>query len=109
MLDKLMPDPERPEYFKDYGEMHNWTHRCGLWELSHMPVLILMHNINVMHQEHNMGESIIRICMSLLGKTKDNIKAQTDLAELCNRPTLELSKTGGKPHASLCLKPQQRK
>jgi hypothetical protein len=31
------------------------------------------------------------------------------LAELYNPPTLELSETGGKPHASFCLKPQQRK
>jgi hypothetical protein len=49
MLDKLMPDPERPGYFEGYGEMHNWTHKCALWELSYMLVLILMHNIDVMH------------------------------------------------------------
>jgi hypothetical protein len=29
-----------------------------------------------------MGESIISTCMSLLGKTKENIKARKDLAEL---------------------------
>jgi hypothetical protein len=40
-----------------------------------MSVLILMHNIDVMHQERNMGESIISTYMGLLGKTKDNIKA----------------------------------
>jgi hypothetical protein len=71
-----------------------------------MSALILMHNIDVKHQEHNMGESIINTCMGLSGKTKDNIKAQKDLVELCNPPTLELSKTGGKPHVSFCLKPQ---
>jgi hypothetical protein len=46
--------------------------------------------------------------MTFLGKTKDNMKAQQDLAELCNRPSLELKVTGGKPRASFCLKPQQR-
>jgi hypothetical protein len=56
-----------------------------------------------------MGESIISTCMGLLGKTKENIMARKDLIELCNCPTLELNETGGKPHASLCLKPQQRK
>jgi hypothetical protein len=45
----------------------------------------------------------------LLGKTKDNIKTQKDLAKLCNHPTLEFAETGGKPRASFCLKPQERK
>jgi hypothetical protein len=105
MLDELTLDPERPGYFEGYGEMHNWTHKCRLWELPYMLVLILMHNIDVMHQECNMSESIIGTCMSLSGKTKDNIKARKDLTEICNRPTLELSETGGKPRISFSLKP----
>jgi hypothetical protein len=71
-----------------------------------MPVLILMHNIDVMYQKHNMGEIIISTCMGFPGKTKDNKKARQDLAELCNHPSLELKVNGGKPRASLCLKPQ---
>jgi hypothetical protein len=71
-----------------------------------MPVLILIHNIDVMHQERNMGESIISTCMSFSGKTKDNRKTQRDLAELCDHPSLELKVNGGKPCASFCLKPQ---
>jgi hypothetical protein len=49
MLDKLTPNPERLGYFEGYEETHNWTHKCALWELSYMSVLILMHNIDVMH------------------------------------------------------------
>jgi hypothetical protein len=86
ILDKLTPDPERPGYFKGYGETHNWTHKCALWELPYMLALILMQNIDVMHQECNMGEIIISTYMGFLGKTKDNMKARQDLAELCNRP-----------------------
>jgi hypothetical protein len=74
-----------------------------------MSVLILMYNIDVMHQECNMGESIISTCMGFLDKTKDNRNARQDLAELCSRPSLELKVNGGKPCASFCLKPQQRK
>jgi hypothetical protein len=109
MLDKLTPDPERHGYFEGYGETHNWTRKCALWELPYMPALILMHNINVMHHERNMGESIISTCMGFPGETKDNRKAPHDLAELCNRPYLELKVNGGKPRASFCLKPQHRK
>jgi hypothetical protein len=74
-----------------------------------MTALILMHNIDVMHQKRNMGESIISTCMGFPGKTKDNGKARQDLVELCNRPSLELKVNGGKPHTLFCLKPQHRK
>jgi hypothetical protein len=109
MLDKLTLDPERLGYFEGYGEKHNWTHKCVLWELSYMSVLILMHNIDIMHQERNMSESIISTCMSFSSKTKDNRKVRQDLVELCNCSSLELKVNGGKPHASFCLKPQHRK
>jgi hypothetical protein len=69
-----------------------------------MPTLILMYNIVVIHQERNMGKSIISTCMGFPGKTKDNMKVEHDLAELCNRSSLKLKVNGGKPHASFCLK-----
>jgi hypothetical protein len=76
ILDKLTPDPKRPGYFDGYRETHNWTHKCALCELSYMLTLILMHNIDVMHQKRNMSESIISTCMDFPGKTKDNRKAR---------------------------------
>jgi hypothetical protein len=42
---------------------HNWTHICGLWELPYMSSLILVHNIDVMHQESNVDEALIHTCM----------------------------------------------
>jgi hypothetical protein len=68
-----------------------------------------MHNIDVMHQEHNVGESILSTCMAFMDKTKDNHKLGKDLAQLCNRPSLELKSSDGKPRASFCLKPKERK
>jgi hypothetical protein len=53
-----------------------------------------------------MSESIISICMGLLGKSKHNIKARKDLVELCDRSTLELTKSGGKQCDSFCLTPK---
>jgi hypothetical protein len=43
--------------FEGYEKEHNWTHKCGLWELLYSKVLILMYNIDVMHQELNIMES----------------------------------------------------
>jgi hypothetical protein len=68
-----------------------------------------MHNIDVMHQERNVGESILSTCMSFTDKTKDNHKARKDLALICNRPSLELKSHGGKPRAPFCLKDRDRK
>jgi hypothetical protein len=41
-------------------------------------------NIDVMHQERNVGESILSTCMAFTDKTKDNNKARKDLAQVCN-------------------------
>jgi hypothetical protein len=71
--------------------------------------LILMHNIDVMHQKHNVGESILSTCMTFVDKTKDNHKVRMDLAQLYNRSSLELKSSGGKPRAPFCLKPKERK
>jgi hypothetical protein len=92
ILDNLVLNKEG-NGFVGYGNDHNWTHKYALWELPYAKALILIHNIDVMHQEHNIGESILSICMSFTDKTKDNHKARKDLALICNRPSLELKST----------------
>ena len=68
---------------------------CGNYLIK---ALILMHNIDVMHQERNVAESIVSTCMNLTDKSKDNVKARKDLALICDRPTLVLTESGGEPH-----------
>jgi hypothetical protein len=68
-----------------------------------------MHNIDIMHQERNICESILSTYMAFTDKTKDNQKKRNNLAQLCNRPSLELKSSSGKPRASFCLKPKERK
>jgi hypothetical protein len=70
--------------FVGYGEEHNWTHKYALWELPYVKALILMHNIDALHQECNVSESILSTCMAFADNTKDNHKARKDLAQLCN-------------------------
>jgi hypothetical protein len=48
MLDILVLKKNGDEFI-GYGKEHNWTHNCALWELSYAKLLILMHNIDVMH------------------------------------------------------------
>jgi hypothetical protein len=94
-LSKLVLNREGNEY-EGYGEEHNWTHICALWELPYAQALILMHNIDVMHYERNVAESIVSMCLDIMGKTKDNFMARRDVADICNRPSLELNERGGK-------------
>ena len=81
----------------------------GLWELPYAKSLILMHNIDVMHQESNFCQALINTCMDFPDKTKDNDKAHMDLAVICDSPTQVLRENGGKPKANYCLKPKQQK
>jgi hypothetical protein len=46
--------------------------------------LILPHNIDLMHQEHNVAESIMDMCLDVTGFTKDNMNARKDLTTLCD-------------------------
>jgi hypothetical protein len=108
MLDNLVL-VEHVDQFVGYGKKHNWTHKCGLWELLYVKALILMCKLDIMHQERNVGESILSTCIGFMDKTKDNHKARRDLAQICNRPTLELTDRGGKPCVPFCLKPKERK
>jgi hypothetical protein len=48
MLDNLVLNKEG-NGFVGYGNDHNWTHKCVLWELPYAKALILMRNIGVMH------------------------------------------------------------
>lgn len=47
------------------------------------------------------------MCMDT-NNIKDNDKIQTNLAEICNRRTLELINSEGKLHAPFCLKPKDK-
>jgi hypothetical protein len=85
MLDDLK-ESENNE-FEGYGEKHNWTHKSCLWELPYTKALILPHNIDLMHQERNVVESIISMCIDVTGFTKDNMNARKDLADLCDCPS----------------------
>jgi hypothetical protein len=83
MLDNFILN-KNGDGFVGYEEEHNWTHKYALWELPSAKLLIWMHSIDVMHQEHNVGESILSTCMTFMNKTKDNHNARKDLARLCN-------------------------
>jgi hypothetical protein len=100
---------EHGNLFEGFRTGHNWTHKYVLWDLLYVKALILMHNIDVMHQEQNIGESLTSTCLNITNKTKDNPKARKDVALICSRPTLEMGESKKKPHAPYILKPKRNK
>jgi hypothetical protein len=66
-----------------------------------------------MHQECKVVESIMSMCLDVIGFMKDNMNARKDLVALCDRSLLE-AKTNAKgnlsrPRAPYCFKPIERK
>jgi hypothetical protein len=99
--------------FEGYSENLNWIHKSCLWEHPYAKALTLPHNIDLMHQEQNIVESIMSMCLDVTGFTKDNMNARKDLATVSDRSSLEAKPNArgklSRPKASYCLKPTERK
>jgi hypothetical protein len=91
--------------FEGVKEEHNWTHIAAIWSLPYATALFHPHNLDVMHQERNVAESIISMVFYFKHKTKDNLKARQDLGEICVWQAGHI----GKPRAKYYLKPAKRK
>jgi hypothetical protein len=93
-----MTESENGE-FEGYSEKHNWTHKNCLCELPYAKTLMVPYNIDLMHQECNVVESIISMCLDVISFTEDNKNVSKDLATLCDHPSLEV-KTNAKRNLS---------
>ena len=58
------------------------------FELEYWPFLLIRHNLDVMHIEKNVCDSLIGTLLNIPGKTKDGIKARQDLAAMGIREDL---------------------
>ena len=54
----------------------------------------MRHNIDVMHVEKNVCESVVNTLLNIVGKTKDTEKARLDLADMKIRNELHLELKG---------------
>ncbi|GJV53955.1 hypothetical protein Tco_1449696 [Tanacetum coccineum] len=90
----------------------NWTKRSIFYELEYWSFLTLKHNLDVMHIEKNVLESILNTLL-MNDKSKDTAKARQDLKILGIRSGLWLgqNKNGkcSKPQAAYSFKPEDRK
>ncbi|CAL8991120.1 unnamed protein product, partial [Prunus brigantina] len=60
----------------------NWTHKSMFFELPYWSKLKLRHNLDVMHVEKNVFDTLVGTILDIEGKTKDTIKARLDLERM---------------------------
>ncbi|XP_057443879.1 uncharacterized protein LOC130736038 [Lotus japonicus] len=61
---------------------HNWKKKSIFFELPYWRTNLLRHNIDVMHVDKNICESVIGTLLDLEGKTKDTINSRLDLQRM---------------------------
>ncbi|WVZ71512.1 hypothetical protein U9M48_020091 [Paspalum notatum var. saurae] len=96
----------------DRGHVRIWTRMVSLWKLPYWKKLKLRHNLDVMHIEKNICESLIGTILNISGKTKDTVKARLDLKDLGIKKELQFREDGDScemPHARYTLSTEQKK
>ena len=65
-----------------------WKKRFIFFDLEYWKFVYIRHNLDVMHIEKNICESIIGTLLNVIGKTKDGLKSRLDILEMGLRPDL---------------------
>ncbi|KAI5334389.1 hypothetical protein L3X38_024522 [Prunus dulcis] len=90
----------------------NWTHKPMFFELPYWSKLKLRHNLDVMHVEKNVFDTLVGTILDIDGKTKDTIKARLDLERMGIRRGLWMNRDSDKARRDLAffsLKPNDKK
>ncbi|CAL2276880.1 unnamed protein product [Prunus armeniaca] len=74
----------------------NWTHKPMFFELPYWSKLKLRHNLDVMHVEKNVFDTLVGTILDIEGKTKDMIKARLDLERMGIRRGLWMNRDNDK-------------
>ncbi|XP_026437833.1 uncharacterized protein LOC113336056 [Papaver somniferum] len=96
---------------KRYDFELNWTKKSIFFELPYWKINKLRHNVDVMHVEKNICDSVVGTLMDIEKKTKDTIRSRAYL-ERFGLKELHLTKRGNrliKPPASYTLSVPERK
>ena len=72
----------------------NWTHKSMLFELPYWSKLKLRHNLDVMHIEKNVFDTLVRTILNIERKTKDTMEARLDLERMGIRSSLWMKRVG---------------
>ena len=92
----LSRDPHVKTKISHQARGDNWNKKSIFFELPYWKTLLLRHNLDVMHIEKNICDSLLGTMMNIKKKTKDTLKSRRDLEAMGLRPTLHPIKEGEK-------------
>ncbi|XP_021848834.2 uncharacterized protein [Spinacia oleracea] len=92
----LSKDPSVKKKISHEVRGDNWNKKSIFFELPYWKTNLLRHNLDVMHIEKKICDSVLGTIMNIQGKTKDTLKSRHDLKDLGVRPTLHPIKVGDK-------------
>ena len=75
---------------------HNWKKKSIFFQLPYWKTLLLRHNLDIMHIEKSVCDSIIGTLLNIEGKTKDNLNSRLDLQAMGIRKQLHPIEMGNK-------------
>jgi hypothetical protein len=67
---------------EEENRWHNWRKKSIFFELPYWESLLIRHNLDVMHIEKNICESIVGTLLEIDSKCKDSEKARLDMEHL---------------------------
>lgn len=92
---------------------YNWKKKSIFFELPYWKDNLMRHNLDVMHIEKNVCESLIGTLLNLEGKNKDHLNARLDLKHMGIRSELHPTETGSQkstiPPACFSLKKEEKR
>jgi hypothetical protein len=103
-------DPENRKMKRNKGPVI-FSRKVGLWRLPYWKQLKLAHNLNVMHIEKNICETLLGTLLRIEGKTKDTENARLDLNDMGIRPEMHIRQVGNSvtvPRAWYVLEKEKR-
>jgi hypothetical protein len=84
------------------GKVKFWSRMVSLWKLPYWHKFKVRHNLDVMHIEKNICESLMVTILIIPEKSKDTIKARLDPKDLRIKKELQFREIGDScqmPHA----------
>ncbi|XP_039142864.1 uncharacterized protein LOC120280181 isoform X1 [Dioscorea cayenensis subsp. rotundata] len=83
---------------KDSKDYYNWKKKSIFFELPYWEHNLVQHNLDVMHIEKNICDSLLGTLLNIAGKSKDTLKARLDLCEMKIRTKLHPIGVGNKTY-----------
>ncbi|XP_074347485.1 uncharacterized protein LOC141686344 [Apium graveolens] len=79
-------------------DLNPWNKKSIFFQLPYWSENSIRHNLNVMHIEKNIYDSILGTLLNISGKTKDHVNARLDLQEMGDNESSSVNELGTRIH-----------